>query len=324
MDNIIIGIDISKLTFDVALLKNEQLKTKKFTNNTNGFSELKKWLGDKKVSNAHACMEATGCYGAQLAEYLYSNNLKVSVVNPARIKGFAQSKLCRVKTDKADCKLIAQFCSIMSPTLWKPTAQHIKQLKEWVNRLDTLIANRLQESNRIEGSNPEVVADIQSHIEFIDKRIKIVQDLITNHFKDYADLKENYELLASIPGLGEKTIAVILASLGNIEEFDSAKQVAAFIGLNPTHRQSGSSLNIPSKISKTGDAKLRKSFYMPALVSMRYNPIIQEFSQRLSKAGKPKMVILIAAMRKLIHIIYGVLKNKKPFDQNIMKKAVDA
>lgn len=114
MDNIIIGIDISKLTFDVALLKNEQLTTKKFTN---------------------------------------SNNFKVSVVNPARIKGFAQSKLCRVKTDKADCKLIAQFCSMMSPTLWKPAAQHIKQLKEWVNRLDALIANRLQESNRIEGSN---------------------------------------------------------------------------------------------------------------------------------------------------------------------------
>jgi transposase len=305
----------------VALLKNEQLMTKKFTNNTNGFSELKKWLGDKKASDVHVCMEATGCYGIQLAEYLYNNSFKVSVVNPTRIKGFAQSKLCRVKTDKADCKLIAKFCSMMRPTLWKPTAQHIKQLKEWVNRLDALIANRLQESNRIEGSNPEVAADIQSHIEFIDKRIKIVQDLITNHLKNYEDLKENYELLASIPGIGEKTIGVILAFL-SVENFDSAKQVAAFVDLNPKPRQSGSSVLGVGRISKTGDADLRKAFYMPAVTAIRFNPIIKDFAEHLSSMGKSKMVIVIAAMRKLLHIIYGVLKTKTLFNKNIKTKLI--
>jgi transposase len=319
MDKTVIGIDISKSTFDVALINGDKARTKKFNNTTTGFNQMKKWLGNIDTVSIHACMESTGCYGEQLAEYLHSHNFTVSIVNPARIKGFAQSKLSRVKTDKADCKLIAQFCLLMKPDPWKPTPQHIKQLKELVNRLDTLLVNKLQESNRMEGiTSCEVLADIQSHIDFIEERIRTVQKLIINHIQEYQDLKDKYKLLASIPGVGDKTIFVVLSSLNNIEEFSSAKQVAAFIGLNPKHRQSGTSLNMTSKISKTGDAKLRKTFYMPALVSMSCNPIINKFSQRLAKAGKPKMVILIASMRKLIHLIYGVLKNKVLFSENIV------
>ena len=318
MSNNVIGIDISKSTFDVALIKDHKIQNRKFNNDIKGFNNLKKWLINNNANNIHACMESTGCYGDKLAKYLYDNNFMVSVVNPIRIKGFAQSKLCRVKTDKADCKLIAQFCQLMQPELWKPTAPHIQQLKELVNRLDILTSNKLQESNRIEASSSQaVITDIQSHIDFIEEHIKKVQKLILNHIQQHQDLKDKHKLLASIPGVGDKTISIILSSLGNIKEFDSAKQVAAFIGLNPKHRQSGSSLNMISKISKTGDAKLRKAFYMPALVCMRYNPIIHAFSQRLTKAGKPKMVIVIAAMRKLIHIIYGVLKNETLFNEKI-------
>lgn len=102
-----------------------------------------------------------------------------------------------------------------------------------------------------------------------------------------------------------------------IENFDSAKQVTAFIGLNPKPRQSGSSVKGVSRISKTGDADLRKAFYMPAVPPIRFNPIIKDFVERLSSMGKSKMVIVIAGMRKLLHIIYGVLKKQAPFNQNI-------
>lgn len=117
MNSIILGVDISKKTFDVALLINSKVKTKKFDNNSKGFFSLKEWLKDKEALTAHVCMEATGCYGTKLAQYLYDNNFKVSVVNPARIKGFSMSQLSRVKTDKADCQLIAQFCQAMQPDL---------------------------------------------------------------------------------------------------------------------------------------------------------------------------------------------------------------
>jgi len=316
MNNIILGVDISKLTFDVALLNDNKVKTKKFSNTSKGFSELKQWLKNKGIDNAHVCMEATGGYEAKMAEYLYDNNFKVSVINPARIKGFSMSKLSRVKTDKADSELIARFCQVMQPDLWQPIPKHIQELQQLVRRLDTLIANKNQENNRLDEASDVVAVNISAHIEFLDKQIKEVEELISNHIKGHRDLNDKSKLLDSIPGIGEKTIGVILAFL-SIKNFDSVKQVAAFVGLNPKPRQSGSSVLGVGRISKTGDADLRKAFYMPAVVSIRFNPIIKDFAKRLSNAGKAKMVVVIAAMRKLLHIIYGVLKNKMPFNENI-------
>ena len=143
-----------------------------------------------------------------------------------------------------------------------------------------------------------------------------MQDYTSNHIKGQKNLNDKSKLLDSIPGIGEKTIGVILAFL-SIENFDSARQVAAFVGLNPKPKQSGSSVRGVGRISKTGDADLRKAFYMPAVVSIRFNPIIKDFAERLSKTGKAKMIVVIATMRKLIHIIYGVLKNNTPFNANI-------
>lgn len=316
MNNIILGIDISKATFDVALLLDGKVKTKKFNNTPKGFPELRQWLASKSICAANVCMEATGGYEASLAEYLYDNGFKVSVVNPARIKGFAISRLSRVKTDKADCELIAYFCEAMKPDLWQPIPKHIQELQQWIRRLDSLIANKTQESNRIKGAAPKVISHIQRHIDFLNTEIKDVEQLIANHIKEHKDLEDKNVLLASIPGIGDKTIAIVLAFLST-ENFDSAKQVVAFVGLNPKPRQSGSSVRGVSRISKTGDADLRKAFYMPAVVSVKYNPIIKDFYHRLINDGKPKMVAIIASMRKLLHIIYGVLKTKTPFNVNI-------
>lgn len=142
MKNIILGIDVSKAKFDAALLLDGKVKTKKFNNTFKGFAELKQWLASKSIFTANVCMEATGGYEASLAEYLYDNGFKVSVVNPARIKGFAINKLSRVKTDKADCELIAYFCEAMKSDLWRPIAKHIQELQQWIKRLDNLIANK--------------------------------------------------------------------------------------------------------------------------------------------------------------------------------------
>jgi len=316
MSNIILGVDISKLTFDVALLNVNKVKTKKFSNTPKGFCELTQWLKNKKIETAHVCMEATGGYEAALAQYFYDNNFKVSVVNPARIKGFAMSRLSRVKTDKADSELIAYFCQAMQPNLWQPTPLHLQELQQLVRRLDSLIANKNQENNRLDGAIGEVAINISAHIEFLDKQIKKIEELISKHIKEDKDLNDKSKLLDSIPGVGEKTIGVILAFL-TVENFDSAKQVAAFVGLNPKPRQSGSSVRGVGRISKTGNADLRKAFFMPAVVSLRFNPVVKDFADRLSGTGKAKMVVVIAAMRKLIHIIYGVLKNETPFNENI-------
>jgi len=314
MNSIILGIDISKATFDAALLINSKIKTKKFDNNIKGFRTLIEWLKNKDANTAHVCMEATGFYGLKLAQYLYDNDFKISIVNPARIKGFAQSKLCRVKTDKADSTLIAHFCYTMKPELWQPTALHIQELQQFINHLEALIAIKNQETNRLEGLSNIVAINTKSHIEFLDQQIKEMEQLIKNHIEKHKDLSDKSTLLDSIPGIGKRTIAVVLAFLSGIENFDSVKQVVAFVGLNPKQRQSGTSVRGASRISKTGKAELRKAFFMPAIVSLKCNPIIKNFSERLNNRGKPKMVIVIAAMRKLLHIIYGVLKTQTTFN----------
>jgi len=190
-------------------------------------------------------------------------------------------------------------------------------LQQLVNRLDSLTAIKNQETNRLEGLSDTVADNIHSHVAFLNQQIKEIEQLIINHIKQHKDLSDKAILLDSIPGIGKKTIAVILAFLSNIEDFDSAKQVVAFLGLNPKQRQSGTSVRGAGKISKTEKNDLRKAFYMPAVVSLKFNPVIKDFAQRLENAGKYKMIIVIAAMRKLIHMVYGILKNKTIFNENI-------
>lgn len=315
MPTISVGIDISKSTFDGAILfENNKVKTKKFANKPSGFEVFMDWLKKHAVLESHCCLEATGIYGDALATALFKAGHKVSIVNPARIKGFAQSELTRMKTDKADSQLIARFCKAMSPAVWVPKAEHILKLGAWVRRLEALQDLHRQEACRLESAADCVKPSIEAIQKRLGEEIAAVKKAIREQIESNSDLKNKQRLLETIPGVGEGTIAQVLAFIGNIEDFKSAKQVAAFLGLNPKHRQSGTSIRGQSRISKTGDAHLRKSFYMPSMSARKHNPIIKSFCERLQLAGKPPMVIIIAAMRKLVHIIYGVLKSGKAFD----------
>jgi len=320
MGNSILGIDISKKTFDIALLREGKFKHKKFRNTEVGFKELSVWLERLKVSDFHACMEATGTYGEAFAHYLYDAGFSVSVVNPARIKGFSQGELMRTKTDKSDASLIARFCLAMIPTLWTPEAYEVRLLRDLSRRYESLLEMRQQEVNRLDVIGEEVQKHVKKHISYLDNSIKETQHKIRIHIDNNPDLKHKKELLESIPGIGEVTISVILSEFADISRFDSAKHLASFVGLAPKHRLSGTSVRGRTSMSKIGNAKVRKSFFMPALVAMRYNPIFIEMRARLLKAGKPKMLIVGAVMRKLIHIIYEVLKNDQPFNPDVQVK----
>lgn len=316
INTISLGIDISKKTFDVALLMNNKFKHKKFSNTTKGFVSLMSWLNKHGALSAHCCMEATGVYGESLAEYLHDHGLSVSVVNPARVKGFAQSELMRTKTDKMDSGLIARFCVAMNPKLWEPQPKEIRQLRDLVRRLEALTSMRQQETNRLESATKIIEEQLHHHISFLDQEISNVKKLINNHINNHPNLKNKKALLQSVPGIGDATINVILSEFGNITQFKNAKALAAFIGVAPKVRQSGTSLRGRGMMSKTGRSKLRKAFFMPALVALRFNPDIIKMKLRLTESGKSKMTIVGAAMRKLVHIIYGVLKNGVPYEEN--------
>jgi transposase len=314
--DIIIGADIAKKKFDVACLLEGKFKHKVFTNDAAGFASFVAWFlslcGD---ISPLICMEATGPYSLPLADYLVNHGFSVSLVNPAKIHAFAKSELSRAKTDKADAKLIARYALKMQPPLWTPPPANIRELQALVRRVEHLLEMIQMEQNRLETADASTHLSITNVLNTLETELKSTRKAIKDHINNYPDLKQRSDLLETIPGIGEACIAHLLLALSEHHGFTHAKQVAAFAGLAPVLRESGQWRG-NTHISKTGDSALRKVLYMPALCAKHYNPVIQVFWARLQSKGKNGKAITCAAMRKLIHIAFGVIKSGKPFDPN--------
>jgi transposase len=286
---------------------------KSCTNTPTGFAELATWLRRRGVSRVHASLEATGTYGDALATWLYDAGHVVSVVNPAVIHAYARTQLARSKTDRIDAELIARFTATHQPPAWAPPPPEIRQLQALVRRLDALQGMRTQEANRLAagGIIEEVRASIEAVLASLDAQLAHVAQLIREHLDQHPGLRAQRDLLTSIPGIGEATAAVLLAELFN-KPYRSARQAAAFAGLVPRLIESGT-LRGRSRLSKIGPGRVRKALYFPAVTALRWNPTIRAVRARLHAAGKAPMVIIGAAMRKLIHLAYGVLKSGRTY-----------
>jgi transposase len=319
-----LGIDISKLKFNVCLIKTDgKLKHKVFPNNNAGFEEFSEWLLRQGVERVHACMEATGTYSEPLALFLHEAGHITSLVNPAATKAFAGSRLSRTKTDKVDAELIARFTQAQAPPAWTPPSKQVRELQALVRRLDSLIEMRVMEENRLSSgiSVQAVEESVQQHLSYLCQQIKRTEELIRQHINNHPTLKEQSELLDSIPGIGQSTAALILAELSQIKQYSSARQVAAYAGLVPRERQSGTSVRGRVMLSKIGNARLRRALYFPAITALRCSPFFQTWAAGLQERGKCKMSVICAVMRKLLHVAYGVLKTGKPFDPEWVKPA---
>lgn len=273
----VLGIDIAKQKVEVALLVDGKVKNKSFKNTTEGFEALALWLRKLGIPQVQACLEATGNYGEDLAIYLHEAGHSVSIVNPARIKGFAQSELIRTEIDKIDAGIIARFCLAMKPGAWIPPSPEVRFLRALVRRADSLIDMLTQEKNRLGTAHESVIPLIKEHMNYLNKEIKKVRDQIADLIDQNPNLRQKRELLVSIPGIGEATIAVILAELDNLEKFNHVRELVAFIGLAPKETLSGSSIKGKPRLCKVGHVRLRKALYMPALVSIQYNPVMMVF-----------------------------------------------
>ena len=263
-------------------------------------------------------MEATGIYWEAVAEHLAARpETTVSVVNPAQIKAFGASRMVRTKTDKVDAKLIAQFCAERTPEPWQAPTPAERTLRALVLRLDALQAMRTQESNRLEVARESVAEGIAKHLTWLDDEIARLSKAIRDHIDNDPTLKDKHRLLDSIPGLGERTTAVLLAFLAEPARFENARQVAAFAGLDPRQHESGSSVRGKPRLSKVGHSFLRKALYMPAMVALYRTDWGKVFRERLASQGKPPMLIIGAMMRKLVQVSYGVLKSGQTFQPEL-------
>ena len=313
-----LGIDVAKAKLDCALrLPNGKHRNKVVENNHKGFIALSEWLLKQDAGSPRVCMEATGTYWERVAEYLAGLGMLVSVINPAQIKAFAASRLVRTKTDKVDAQLIADFAHERQPEPWLAPSSAEQALRAMVLRLEALQAMRQQESNRLDVARAAVRQGIVDHITWLDGQIKELIRAIKRHIDDDPDLRGKRELLDTIPGLGERTIPVLLSYYANPERFDSAKQAVAFAGLDPRQHESGSSVRGKPRMSKVGHSFLRKAMYMPAMVTVYRTDWGKRFGQRLRAAGKAKKLIIGAMMRKLVHVAFGVLRSGKIFDPTL-------
>jgi len=313
-----LGIDIAKDKFDVALVIDAnadpiRFKMKSFSNSIGGFAKLTDWIGAKASGPVHVCMEATGSYWEQLAEHLCDAGLLVSVVNPAPIKKESESWSMRNKTDEVDARMIARFCLAKRPRPWVAPAPEVRQLRDLVRHLQTLEDEKQAHLNRLGVTTSEaIVGSLEQLIGFLDEQIRLLEEQISEHIDRHPRLKRACELLSSVKGIGMKTAAVIAAEMPDVSNFSSSKAAVAYAGLSPTRMTSGKFVG-QTKLCKMGNSRLRKALYFPALVAVRFNPVISEFYLRLRRNGKTKMSAIGACMRKMLAIAYGVLKTDTPF-----------
>lgn len=305
-----LGIDVSKLTFDVV---NQSQKHKQYENNAKGFLKFKRSI----PAQALCVMEFTGIYYLPLAKYLFSKGIATSVVNPLKIKRFSQMKLNRNKTDKADAKMISMYAQEQETLLWKPSSLIVEQSKDLYQVLEQNIEFRASLKNKLDGlksksASKDLIELVLSQIESISTYIDGLQEKLDALVTKYDPIM--LKNIKSIVGIGQRTAALLIISTEGFKNFDNAKQVSSFFGLAPTETRSGTSINGVRKISKKGSPLVRKKLYMCSLQASRHNRACFNLYQRLLAKGKPKKVALIAVANKLLKISFAISKSGIPFD----------
>jgi transposase len=316
-----VGVDISKSTFDVALpgAGKKPYVHKRYSNKEAGFE---KFLADLP-STAHVVMEASSSYYVKLASFLHHHQIQVSVVNPLVVSHFAKMLLNRVKTDRKDATIIAEYACRENPPIWRPKPEHMTQMQQINTLLDNLVAQRTRLINQLEAfshgglSNKilkkTLTAEIKRHNKQIAGLEAEMERLTTQHHRDL------FARLKSIPGMGKRSAMMLIVITEGFTRFSSAKQLACYLGLTPRIYQSGQYKG-RSRISKMGMSKARSLLYMCAMSAKKYNTKCKEMYERLKMAGKNGKLALIAIAGKLVRQAWAVGTSQNPYIENFHKE----
>lgn len=315
-----IGLDISQKTIDATLKKSDGSAYHiKISNDSEGFQKLKAWIKTNRVRKTVIGMEATGIYYEAAADAL-SETYTVYVINPLKIKNYAESQFSRTKTDKADSSLIAEYTKrhIDKLTAYrKPNNRYLQKLLSLKNQLKE---QQKQIKNRLHSSETETIKTIHEDlINTYQEKIEQAQIAIEAEIDRQKDKNAHFRNLQTIAGIGKETAAILYAQLTD-KDFQTANKFVSYIGLSPQIQQSGTSVNKKGKLSRYGHRRLKSALYMPALVAYRTGAFPQ-LVRNLTNAGKHKMVIIVAIMRKLAKLSYYIVKTGKTYDATRHKSA---
>jgi transposase len=317
---VFLGIDVSKGRLDCAVLAAEggrPLGRRSFRNDAEGAERAATWttqVSGAAAADTHVILEATAAYHEPVARRLAALGMRVSIVNPAQVRSFAKGIGVLGKTDRIDAQLLARYGQLARPRAWLPPARALLDLQGLLARLDDIEADLRREGNRLEQARtrgcPDVVEQsLLASLAALESSRETLRRAIVAHVAAHGELQADLERLLTIPAVGPKTAVRMLAML-RARGFDSARQAAAYLGLVPVERQSGKSVRGRPRLSRAGNPRLRAALYMAAVVGIRRNPDLKAQHERLLGRGKCKMAALSAAMRKLVHLCFGVLKGE--------------
>jgi transposase len=305
------GIDISKSVFDVIGPNDNHYI---FENSTKGFRKFIKLLDEHSV----CVMEATGCYHLQLAYFLVENQLKVCIVNPLSVKRFVQMQLSKIKTDKADAKMIREYARSNQPPLWfgqsenQVEALQLTRLLDLYTRQSTALKNKLHVEKTMGKTSGIVIKSLKSSLKKIIKEQEQLENKLISVVKEeYPQLLSNIE---SIPGIGRKTACMFIVLTDGFNRFDSSAALCSYCGTTPFIKKSGSSVNGRPRISKMGSQKLRNLLFLCSFTACVHNKACKEIYTRITNKGKSKKLALIAVSNKLVKQAFAIAKTGIPYD----------
>lgn len=324
----ILGIDIAKKSFHYRLETEAgtMVEAASWSNSPADIGafirHLITQLGDLKA--LHAGMEATGRYGNHLFLALHEAGAWVSVINPAQVKYFAVSLNRRGKNDPMDAALVARYVRERTPRATLPVDAASARLKELVGEIDNLVNESVRIGNRLSevgGACKEVAASLRRRKNVILTEIARLEKTVLELVSSQPQMADQHRLLCTIKGIGARTAARLLAHLAG-KAFLTARQLAAYAGLTPRENTSGTSLKGKTRLCKQGNSRLRRSLYLPAMVLWRCSPEVKLWADAIALRTRSRKAALGAVMRKLIHIVFGVLKHSKPFNPSFLTTPV--
>lgn len=313
----VIGIDISKASFDVSYQQTSgPFFHAKFSNDLKGFKSFRKLIATDDL----CVMEASGPYYLSLAHYLYQEQIRVSVVNPLQIKHFVRMRMIKAKTDKKDAQMIATYGKREQPGLWTPDHKHISKLQqinsaiEGLHRQASILNNQLEAFKQNPYKDRELCKMLSALLRSVKAKIGKLEDRMAEI--THTHCKDTFMALKSIPGIGNKTAMMLIATTNNFIKFDSSKKLSAYVGLTPRIYESGTSIKGKGHITKMGNRHLRKLLYMCSFAAKQHNQQCMQMYERLHEKGKPEKVIKIAIANKLLRQAYGVGTSLNHYQNN--------
>lgn len=315
-----IGIDISSDVFDTTLQQGDRVIRRQLSNTPAGHRQFVKWAL-RQDHSAQVCMEATGIYHLQLALALDRHpDIELMVVNPCAARRFVQATMVRAKTDAIDADGLLLYLQRMPFQPWSAPRDEVLLLQSLAHRMSQLDKEitrercRLHAARRAGPHTRPVQQDIQAHLKQLQRRLVTIKARTGVVIGNDERLAEDARLIDTAPGFAELSATKMVAELSALPNGLAPTQWVAHAGMDPRPRESGSSQQPPRRISKQGNARIRAALYMPALVAAHRDANVSAYYENLLAKGKPKMVALVAVMRRLLHALWGMLYHRQEWD----------